>query len=140
MATGSLATLGVSEDTRSLYRPVVAFLCFCPGLVQHVRGGPDVLSILRQEFLSEILDMRLQAQGFGLFLGHRVSAAKVALDSRKVEAELGSFGHSAARVAVDLPQVASGSPDPDLQRRSIPFYKVLQLLPSRCVLVSLHHR
>ena len=61
-------------------------LCYSPSLEQHLRDVREVLSILRQEKLY----VKASKCAFGRaelgFLGHRVSAAGVAVDPRTVAA------------------------------------------------------
>jgi hypothetical protein len=62
-------------------------LCYNPSLEQHLKDACEVLSILRQEGLY----VKASKCEFGRrcelgFLGHRVSAAGVAVDQRKVSA------------------------------------------------------
>ena len=85
-ATGS----GVPGAKGPLHRSVVVYvddlLCFSPSLEQHLKDVKEVLAILRQEKLY----VKASKCAFGReelgFLGHRVSAAGVAVDPRKVSA------------------------------------------------------
>ncbi len=65
-------------------------LCYSPSLEQHPKDIREVLSILRQEGLH----VKASKCSFGRraelgFLGHRVSAAGVAVDPRKLEVSAG---------------------------------------------------
>jgi transposase InsO family protein len=81
---------GVPGATGPLHRSVVVYmddmLCYSPSLEQHLKDVREVLSILRQEGLY----VKASKCEFGRrelgFLGHRVSAAGVAVDQRKVSA------------------------------------------------------
>jgi hypothetical protein len=81
---------GVPGATGPLYRSVVVYmddlLCSSPSLEQHLRDVREVLAILWQEKLY----VKASECAFGReelgFLGHRVSGAGVAVDSRKVAA------------------------------------------------------
>jgi len=84
------APTGVPGATGPLHRSVVVYmddlLCFSPTLEQHLQDVREVLAILRQEKLF----VKASKCEFGRtelgFLGHRVSAAGVAVDPRKVSA------------------------------------------------------
>ena len=81
---------GVPGARGPLHRSVVVYmddlLCYSPSLEQHLRDVREVLAILRQEKLF----VKASKCEFGRselgFLGHRVSAAGVAVDPRKVSA------------------------------------------------------
>ena len=81
---------GVPGASGPLHRSVVVYmddmLCYSPSLEQHLKDVREVLSILRQEGLY----VKASKCAFGRqelgFLGHRVSAAGVAVDPRKVSA------------------------------------------------------
>ena len=81
---------GVPGAQGPLHRSVVVYmddlLCYSPSLEQHLQDVREVLAILRQEGLY----VKASKCEFGRselgFLGHRVSAAGVAVDPRKVSA------------------------------------------------------
>ena len=87
---GTAAASGVPGAPGPLHRSVVVYmddlLCYSPTLEQHLTDVREVLAILRQEQLY----VKASKCAFGRqelgFLGHRVSAAGVAVDPRKVAA------------------------------------------------------
>ena len=89
-AVGTDAGPGVPGARGPLHRSVVVYmddmLCYSPSLEQHLKDVREVLAILRQERLY----VKASKCEFGRrelgFLGHRVSAAGVAVDPRKVAA------------------------------------------------------
>ena len=81
---------GVPGASGPLHRSVVVYmddlLCYSPTLEQHLRDVREVLAILRQEKLYVKASKCEFGRGELGFLGHRVSAAGVAVDPRKVAA------------------------------------------------------
>ena len=86
----SAVASGVPGAPGPLHRSVVVYmddlLCYSPTLEQHLKDVREVLGILRQEKLY----VKATKCAFGRselgFLGHRVSAAGVAVDPQKVAA------------------------------------------------------
>ena len=87
---GSTPLRGFPGSHGPLHRSFVVYmddlLCYSPSLEQHLQDVREVLAILRQEKLY----VKASKCEFGRrelgFLGHRVSAAGVAVDPRKVAA------------------------------------------------------
>ena len=86
----STVASGVPGAPGPLHRSVVVYmddlLCYSPTLEQHLKDVREVLGILRQEKLYVKATKCAFGRGELGFLGHRVSAAGVAVDPQKVAA------------------------------------------------------